>query len=256
MSSRDPDTSDDAQLRDVAASVRGTFRTAEELATAFMREAIIRGMYRPGERLHQESIAALLGLSRMPIRAGLRQLELEGLVSIQPHRSARVTSLSASGIREIYEIRGLMECYLIDQLVPRVTDDALANLRERCKSFEAAPAAADTFGTRVAFYDELYAIAQSPRAHMIVKRLRSEVDRYLLAPRRLDETHRHLALLDALEGRDARAAKHWLRHHLALVSERIAEALGEGTDAGTDAHAREADEHVVTPALLSATTSC
>ncbi len=67
-----------SQLEAVASTVRGAFSTVEEMTESFIREAILQGVLRPGDRLQQDEIAAVLGVSRMPVRASLRQLEAEG----------------------------------------------------------------------------------------------------------------------------------------------------------------------------------
>ncbi len=226
------------QLHVIASSFRETFRTAEQLATSFMREAITRGIYQPGERLPQESIAAILGISRIPVRAGLRQLEEEGLITISPHRGATVTTLVADEIAEIYELRTVLECLLLELCIPRLIDADISRLRSIVERLEAAPSETDTLEQRLSFYEELYAIAARPRTLKLVMRLRGEVDRYLLARRVVEDAAGHFALLEAIEQRDTRAAKRWMRHHLAKVSQRLqiavrdfdGEAAGEPAD--------------------------
>ena len=215
------------QMREIAASFRDAFRTAEQLAASFIREAITRGVYQPGERLPQESIAAVLGISRIPVRAGLRQLEEEGLITISSHRGATVTTLAPDEIAEIYELRTLLECYLLEQCIPRLTDEDISRLRAIVEALEAAPSNIDTLDERLSFYKELYALADRPRLLKLVMRLRGEVDCYLLARRVVEDSAGHFALLEALEQRDTRQAKRWMSHHLAKVSQRLQIAVAE-----------------------------
>lgn len=215
------------QLHGIASSFRDTFRTAEQLAASFVREAITRGIYRPGERLPQESIAAILGISRMPVRAGLRQLEDEGLITISPHRGATVTTLSPEEIAEIYELRAVLESFLLEVCIPKLTDEHLRRLRAIADSIEAQSSETDTLEQRLSFYETLYSVADRPRTLKMVMRLHGEVDRYLTGPRVVHDESGHLGLVEAIERRDARSAKRWLQRHLDEVSFGLQAAVSE-----------------------------
>lgn len=210
-----------SQLREVAASFRQTFKTAEQLASSFLRLAITRGVYRPGAHLQQDEIASVLGISRIPVRAALVLLESEGLLTTSPHRGAIVTALDPEQIREIYELRAVLECYLVDQVFPRLTPAYLAELRASVAKLEDAPTAGDIVELRMSFYEKLYSLAQCPRALKLVSRLHGEVDRYLLALRVVEDPGGHFVFLDYLERRDLKGAKRWLRAHLEEVSGRL-----------------------------------
>ena len=74
-----------------------------------LREDILSGKYRPNEELKEKNIGDEFGVSRTPVREALRQLELEGLVSIIPNKGAYVVGISKSDIQDIYEIRARLE---------------------------------------------------------------------------------------------------------------------------------------------------
>ena len=74
-----------------------------------IRADIINGRYRENDELRENTIGKELGVSRTPVREALRQLELEGLVTIIPNRGAYVTGISHKDIRDIYMIRSLLE---------------------------------------------------------------------------------------------------------------------------------------------------
>src|SRR5678810_63542 len=78
-----------------------------------IRERILRGRYPEGSPLRQDAIGAELGVSRIPVREALRQLEAEGLVTFNPHRGAIVSSLSLEEIGELFELRAEIECDLL-----------------------------------------------------------------------------------------------------------------------------------------------
>ena len=74
-----------------------------------LREEILSGKYQKDEELKEKTIGEELGVSRTPVREALRQLELEGLVTIIPNRGAFVEGISKDDIQDIYEIRSLLE---------------------------------------------------------------------------------------------------------------------------------------------------
>jgi Mn-dependent DtxR family transcriptional regulator len=136
----EPAVSDvDAQiLGHIADSVRGTFKTVEDMTQAFIREAITQGIFRPGQRLNLDSIAESLGVSRMPVRASLRQLENEGLVQINHYRGATVSVLRPSEIAEIYELRILLESYLLKLAIASIDDELVDRLEAIVREMEDA----------------------------------------------------------------------------------------------------------------------
>lgn len=99
----DPDPSGNAEadaLAAIAASMRGSFRTVQETTQAFLREAISQGVFAPGERFSQDAIASALGVSRMPVRTSIKQLEKEGLLEAMS-RGVIVSVLTPAEAAEI-----------------------------------------------------------------------------------------------------------------------------------------------------------
>src|SRR5262245_19519843 len=93
-------------------------QTLTSMTVDAIRERILRGNYPEGEPLRQDAIGAELGVSRIPVREALRQLEAEGLVIFNPHRGAIVSVLSLKQIREVFELRAEIEGDLIRRAVP------------------------------------------------------------------------------------------------------------------------------------------
>jgi len=204
-------------LQAIAGSVRGAFQTVEDMTQSFIREAIVQGVFPPGQRLNLDLIASTLGVSRMPVRASLRQLESEGLLTIHPYRGATVSVLDAHEIAEIYELRILLEGYLIEQAIPKLDDAALAELRSIVDELEATDELGARLELRDAFYAALYNRAERPRAVAQVTQLRGAVGRYLLL-QRVEENPVHGDFFQFVSARDVHKAKAWLAEHLALVS--------------------------------------
>jgi DNA-binding GntR family transcriptional regulator len=222
-------TASSGDLSAIADSVRGTFQTVEGMTQSFIREAILQGIYKPGERLNQDAIADALGVSRMPVRASLRQLEAEGLVRIYPHRGATVSVLRPHEIAEIYELRVLIEGHLLELALANLTDDALADLEELVGHLDGDPLVPERLERRKEFYERLYELADRPRALGMAKQLRDSVGRYLLLIRS-DELHPHEDLMVHLRSRDNAAAKRWLAAHLKSVSRKLQQVVAQAGD--------------------------
>lgn len=208
------------ELRGIANSLRGAFQTVEEMTQSFIRQAILQGIFRPGERLNQDLIAQALGVSRMPVRSSLRALESEGLVLVLPHRGATVSVLRPREIAEIYELRILIEGHLVERAVSRLSDEALAALEAIVHQLDGEPVLPERLDRRKQFYEQLYELADRPRALAMAKQLRDSVGRYLLLIP-ADSLHPHEEFLDYLRANDALGAKEWLVAHLSSVSRKL-----------------------------------
>ena len=82
-----------------------TYGNIQDAVVDGIRDMILRGHLKPGDRLRQDELADTFGVSTMPIREALRQLQAESLVVFRPRRGATVASLSVSECKEIYRIR-------------------------------------------------------------------------------------------------------------------------------------------------------
>lgn len=95
-----------------------------------IRENILSGRYAPDEELKEKNIGDELGVSRTPVREALRQLELEGLVTIIPNKGAAVVGISQKDIRDIYEIRSRLEGLCARWAAANITKEQLEELEE------------------------------------------------------------------------------------------------------------------------------
>jgi biotin operon repressor len=83
--------------------------SAQQQAYVFLLEQIQSGRLAGGQRIRLEDVAAELGISRMPIRKAIRQLDTEGLLTIRPNRGAVVTMFSPDHLTELFEMRAVLE---------------------------------------------------------------------------------------------------------------------------------------------------
>lgn len=95
-----------------------------------IREDILSGKYKKEEELKEKTIGEELGVSRTPVREALRQLELEGLVTIIPNKGAYVVGFSLQDIQDIYEIRSVLEGLCARRAAVRATSEQIEELEE------------------------------------------------------------------------------------------------------------------------------
>jgi DNA-binding GntR family transcriptional regulator len=111
-------------------SVRDEVPTLEDAVVARIRRAILDGTYASGERLVEETLAERLGVSRNPVRAALRVLAAEGLVTIAPRRGATVTRLSHHEAVELFEIRAALDGLAARRAAAHHNDTTIAKIAE------------------------------------------------------------------------------------------------------------------------------
>jgi DNA-binding GntR family transcriptional regulator len=116
------------------------YRNVHEAVVDGLRDMILMGQLKPGDRLRQDELAITFGVSTMPIREALRQLQAEGLVTFYRRRGATVARLSASEYEEIYRIRDELEtlaCRWAAEDFDRIPIESLKLLLEEIETAEA-----------------------------------------------------------------------------------------------------------------------
>lgn len=101
-----------------------------------MRQAILKGELKPGERLLEIALAERLGVSRTPVREAMRKLEQEGLVVMIPRRGAQVASITEKDLNDVLEVRIALENVAIEKACKLITEDELGRLWVAAKEFE------------------------------------------------------------------------------------------------------------------------
>ncbi len=101
-----------------------------------LRQAILTGELKPGERLMEIHLANKLGVSRTPIREAIRKLELEGLVTMIPRRGAEVAQITEKSMNDVLEVRRAMDVLCVELACERISEEALDDLKAACEQFE------------------------------------------------------------------------------------------------------------------------
>lgn len=205
--------------------------TSDALATR-IREAILDGTFAAGHPLPQEEMAARYGVSRSPIREALRQLEAEGWIVYHPNRGAFVTTVSAQDVRELYQVRRILETGALRLAFPRVDDATLKRMREIDRAMRKAATPREATQLHFAFHAALYGLIGNPRIltaihahHVHMQRLPNPNEGIIGVVRLSRDDHR--ALLDALEKRDLKAAERATLAHLDHLEATMLCALDE-----------------------------
>ncbi|MDO9416155.1 GntR family transcriptional regulator [Pararhizobium sp.] len=156
-------------------------RTISSAVGEELRRRILDGVFLSGFQLRQDALAEEFGVSRIPIREALVQLEAEGLVKILPHKGAVVSELSISEIDELFELRTLLEPRLLRDSAPRLTADDFVALKVLLNEYSDEISA-----LHIRRWGELntelhmlfYKHAQKPRSIALVANLLQECDRH------------------------------------------------------------------------------
>ncbi|WP_215909163.1 GntR family transcriptional regulator [Streptacidiphilus fuscans] len=121
-------------------------RTAEAVALAELRDAIVRGDLAPGAPIRQSAAAEELGLSVIPVREALKTLAGEGIVTYVPQRGYTVTELSPDGVDDIFRLRELLEGEAEQDAAARLRPEDVTAMRAALSEQRAAVTAADVAG--------------------------------------------------------------------------------------------------------------
>lgn len=197
--------------------------TIAERAADELRRKIVSGELPEGFQLRQDALAAEFGISRIPVREALVQLEGEGLVRIVPRKGAVVSELSIAEISELFTLRGLLEPLLLKKSAPKLTPEDFAELDIILAEYTAELqsqhlARWGELNTRL--HDLLLSRAEQPRTAAIVAGLLQQTDRYTRLQlslstescQRAEEEHGELVRLCKIG--DVRGAAALLKRHI------------------------------------------
>lgn len=156
-------------------------RTLSSAIAEQLRRSILGGQRAAGTQLRQDALAAEFGVSRIPVREALFQLEAEGLVRIEPHKGALVAGFALAEIDDVFDLRVLLEPRLLAASAPRLTAADFAEIERLDAAFAEAIARQDVarWGELNALlHESLYRHAGLPRTQAIVATLLQSSDRY------------------------------------------------------------------------------
>lgn len=206
-----------------------SYKPLRDVVSETLREAIISGVLKPGERLMEIQLAEELGVSRTPVREAIRKLELEGFVIMLPRRGTYVSDLSIKDINDVFEIRTALDVLAAGLAAERITDEELEKM-ERLLVEIGTFIETEQFDKLVEadcqFHDVLYQASRNDRLVQIISNLREQFTRFrtrsMAYPGRVQNTfEEHRRLLEAIAQRDVELAQQLAREHLENAEQTI-----------------------------------
>ncbi|MCI8635240.1 MAG: GntR family transcriptional regulator [Eubacterium sp.] len=193
-----------------------------------LREAILKGDLKPGERLMELQLAAKLGVSRTPIREAIRMLEQEGLAVTIPRKGAQVAAMTEKDMEDVLQIREALEILAAQLACKKITGAQLAALEDNVAQFKAAAKASDLKWMAQAdidFHDMIYQAAANPKLVLMLNNLREQVYRYRVEYIKDDKNHprlieEHRQIILGLKRREKDYVTEMMKRH--LVNQEIA----------------------------------
>ncbi|GGG19441.1 GntR family transcriptional regulator [Rhodococcoides trifolii] len=201
-----------------------------------IRDSIVAGTYAPGAHLGEAEIADLTATSRTPVREALRQLEMEGLVEVLPHKGAHVYRWTADDLDEIYDLRMSLEAMAATRAAARIDEKDIDRMAELCDLMEeaASDGAEQRLDLMAQLNDEFHAIVRTAAAS---PRLMSMLGAVIQLPLVMRTFHRyapvdlarshahHRDLVAALRAADATWADSVMRAHVRAAKHVLLQSL-------------------------------
>ena len=146
-----------------------------------LRQSILIGELKPGERLMEIHLANRLGVSRTPIREAIHKLEREGLVTITPRRGAEVAQITEKSMNDVLEVRQALDALCVELACDRITEEGTEALRKACDHFEQCVNTGDSkriAQADVALHDIIVQATGNQRLIQLVNNLSEQMYRY------------------------------------------------------------------------------
>ena len=201
-----------------------------------LRQAILKGELKPGERLMEIQLANKLGVSRTPVREALRKLELEGLVLMIPRKGAEVAEITRQDMEDVLEVRTALEELAVKDACDHITDAQLSELKKASNEFKKALLEGKDLVTcadaDMHFHDVILSATNNRRLIQMLNNLSEQMYRYRMEYLKDERTHKtlieeHDAVRRALKKHDKVKAGAAIRVHIDNQKRSILESLTE-----------------------------
>ncbi|RCX16079.1 GntR family transcriptional regulator [Anaerobacterium chartisolvens] len=198
------------------------YKPLREVIFNTLKEAIIVGELRPGERLMEVQLADKMGVSRTPVREAIRKLELEGLVNMIPRKGAQVADLSVKDIMNVLEVRASLDGLATALSAQRITEDEIKELKHVLSQFISNVEKENLPGIikkDVEFHDIIYRSSRNEKLIQISSNLREQVHRFRVIYLKdyistKDIMHEHMEIYDAIVSKDPEKALVLAQKHI------------------------------------------
>lgn len=189
-------------------------QTLRERIADTLRDAIIHGRVKPGEKISEPELAAKFGISRTPIREALRQLETEGFLDVSPRKGARIASITERDVSDFYELKSVLEGYAARLATPLISDkgiDKMESINDQMERLCSEKDWKQVFKLHNEFHDIFLRACGNEQLYQTITGLVKKFQRFriLLAMDGKTEgsIHQHRAIVVAFKKRDAALAE-------------------------------------------------
>ncbi|MCB7305686.1 GntR family transcriptional regulator [Bariatricus massiliensis] len=187
-----------------------------------LRQAILRGELKPGERLMEIQLANKLGVSRTPIREAIRKLELEGLVLMVPRKGAEVAEITEKNLMDVLEVRKALEELAVELACDRISQGQIEEMKVAAKEFQQVLKSGDV--TKIAeadvkFHDIIFSATDNQRLISLLNNLREQMYRFRVEHLKKKECYpklmeEHELIIEMIEKRRKKEACEIIGKHI------------------------------------------
>jgi len=211
------------------------YKPLREVIFNTLREAIIVGELKPGERLMEVQLAEKMGVSRTPVREAIRKLELEGLVNMIPRKGAHVADLSVKDIIDVLEVRAALDGLATALAAEKITEQELKDLNNVQMQFINYVDKDNIQGAikkDVEFHDIIYRCSRNDKLLQISSNLREQVQRFRVIyikdyGNMRGIINEHAEIYEALVERDPEAARKAAQKHIYIQQQTIINSINK-----------------------------
>ena len=210
-------------------------QTLREKILETIREAILKGTLKPGEKVAEPELAERFGISRTPIREAFRQLESEGYLTVIPRKGAVVTALSEQDVQEFYAIKSILEGYAAELAATKLTGkdiDKLQAINEKLKVLAAEGDVKSFFRVHGEFHELFVRAAGNLKLADLISQLGMRFNRLRMASLsvsgRMDiSVVEHERLIEAFKNQDGDQAENLVKKTAAIGGQVLLESMTE-----------------------------
>lgn len=208
-------------------------QTLREKILETIREAILKGDLKPGEKVAEPELAERFGISRTPIREAFRQLESEGYLTVIPRKGAVVAALSERDVQEFYAIKSILEGYAAELAAKNLSDKDLAKLEAINDKLREIAEEGDVkafYRVHNEFHETFLKAADNSKLYELIQQLGMKFSRLRMASlsvsgRMAISVAEHDKLLDAFRRHDAKSAENLVKKTAAIGGKVLLESL-------------------------------
>lgn len=207
------------------------YKPLGEVVFDYLRDAIMNGDLKPGERLMESAIADQLGVSRTPVREAIRKLEKENFVTMVPRKGAYVSKLTTKDILDVLEVRRILEGFATQLATQRMSESEIRELRKCYEKFDKYLEKNNIQGMIEKdreFHDLIFKASKNDKLIHLVVELHEQFHRFRLIyfyeqATYGDVQHWHNKILEGIEARDPQMAKEFAERHVAEIERAVVE---------------------------------